>query len=209
MLKVYKSRQYNNKYRNVLDLEVMREVIHTNRLKLRKFIKSDASDLYDYLKNININCFMEMKVESLEQCQESLKNRISNPLYFAIELNETGKVIGEIFSEAMTTNEFGGPKDTYSLCWMLNDNYQKKGYMQEAAVAYIDYLFNECGARRLFAYTEDYNISCQKLLEKLGFRQEGFYKEYVSFVNDSEGNPVYENTYEYAILKKEWKSLDK
>lgn len=187
----------------------MKEVIYTSRLKLRKFTKTDVSDLYEYLKNININCFMEMKVESLEQCQESLKNRISDPLYFVIELNETGKVIGEIFSDAITTNEFGGPKDTFSLCWMMNDNYQKKGYMQEAAVAYIDYLFNECGARRVFAYTEDYNISCQKLLGKLGFRQEGVYKEFVSFVNDSEGNPLYENTYEYAILKKEWKSLDK
>ena len=80
--------------------------------------------------------------------------------------------------------------------------------MKEAATAYIDYLFKECNARRIFAYTEDYNISCQRLLEKLGFRQEGFYKEFVSFVNDADGNPVYENTYEYAILKKEWKMLD-
>ena len=62
------------------------------------------------------------------------------------------------------------------------------------------------GARRVYAYTEDYNLSCQKLLEKLGFRREGLYKEFVSFVNDELGNPVYENTYEYAVLKKEWKS---
>ena len=43
-----------------------------------------------------------------------------------------------------------------------------------------------------------------KLLEKLGFRREGLYKEFISFVNDKQGNPVYENTYEYAVLKKEW-----
>lgn len=41
-------------------------------------------------------------------------------------------------------------------------------------------------------------------LEKLGFRREGLYKEFVSFVNDEQGNPVYENTYEFAVLKKEW-----
>ena len=29
--------------------------------------------------------------------------------------------------------------------------------------------------------------------------------EFVSFVNDSEGNPIYENTIQYAILEKEWK----
>ena len=165
-------------------------MLTTDRLNLRHFSKADTDDLYEYLSEIDINCFMEMKVDSKEQCQESLKNRISNPLYMAIELKESGKVIGEIFSEAITTNEFGGPEDTYSLCWMLNSKFQKNGFMTEAAAAYIDYLFTECDARRIFAYTEDYNISCQKLLVKLGFRQEGFYKEFVSFVNDADGNPV-------------------
>ncbi len=184
-------------------------MLTTSRLTLRRFLETDNNDLYEYLSEININCFMEMKVKSHDQCLESLKYRISNPLYMAIEHKETGKVIGEVFSEAITTNEFGGPKDTYSLCWMLNSKFQKNGFMTEAAAAYIDYLFTECDARRIFAYTEDYNISCQKLLVKLGFRQEGFYKEFVSFVNDADGNPVYENTYEYAILNKEWKMLDK
>ena len=30
------------------------------------------------------------------------------------------------------------------------------------------------------------------------------FREFVSFVRDAAGNPVYENTYQYAILKKEW-----
>ena len=29
-----------------------------------------------------------------------------------------------------------------------------------------------------------------------------------SFVNDPDGTPGYENTYEYAILKKEWKNKE-
>ena len=28
--------------------------------------------------------------------------------------------------------------------------------------------------------------------------------EFVSFINDAKGNPIYENTIQYAILKKEW-----
>ena len=35
-------------------------------------------------------------------------------------------------------------------------------------------------------------------------RREGMFMEFVSFVNDSDGNPIYENTIQYAILKKEW-----
>lgn len=69
-----------------------------------------------------------------------------------------------------------------------------------------DYLFNKKGARRIYAYTEDYNIPSQKLCEKLGMRREGMFIEFVSFVNDEDGNPIYENTIQYAIIKKEWQS---
>ena len=61
------------------------------------------------------------------------------------------------------------------------------------------------GARRIYTYTEDYNLSCQHLCEKLGMRREGMFMEFVSFIKNSEGNPIYENTIQYAILKKEWK----
>ena len=53
-------------------------------------------------------------------------------------------------------------------------------------------------------YTEDYNKSSQHLCEKLGMRQEGLFKEFISFVKNHDGTPHYENTYQYAILKKEW-----
>ena len=59
------------------------------------------------------------------------------------------------------------------------------------------------GIRRIYAYVEDYNLSSQRLCEKLGMRREGLFKEFVSFVNDEDGVPIYENTMQYAILKKE------
>lgn len=35
-------------------------------------------------------------------------------------------------------------------------------------------------------------------------RLEGKFKEFISFVNNADGTPKYENTWQYAILKKEW-----
>ena len=35
-------------------------------------------------------------------------------------------------------------------------------------------------------------------------RQEGLFVEFVSFVNDANDNPIYENTMQWAILEKEW-----
>ena len=77
--------------------------------------------------------------------------------------------------------------------------------MNEAAHAYFDYLFHEKGARRIYVYTEDYNLPSQRLCEKLGMRREGLFMEFVSFINNPDGTPRYENTMEYAILKKEWR----
>ena len=31
-----------------------------------------------------------------------------------------------------------------------------------------------------------------------------FFKEFVSFINNPDGSPKYENTIQYAILRKEW-----
>ncbi len=184
-------------------------IIETDRLILRPFVESDAEDVYEYLREPAVNCFASMKLNSLDEAVAEMKKRSGETEYcFAIVLRETGKVVGEI--GAYPDGEWPGkdensPKDTFSPCWMLNLNYAGKGYAYEAARAFFDYLFNEKGARRIYAYTEDTNVRSQHLCEKLGMRREGLFKEFISFVNDPDGTPRYENTYEYAILKKEWR----
>lgn len=181
-------------------------ILETERLILRPFAESDAADAFEYLHEPTVHCFACMKTETIEDAKKAVLDRAKDEYYFAIVLKENGKVIGEI--DAMPENPAPDEKDavldTFSPCWMLNTNYHGKGYAYEAAKAFFDYLFNQKGARRLYAFTEDYNTASQKLCEKLGMRQEGLFKEFVSFVKDENGNPIYENTYQYAILKKEW-----
>ena len=40
-------------------------------------------------------------------------------------------------------------------------------------------------------------------------RQEGVFKEFISFINNPDGTPKYENTLQFAILKKEWDLITK
>lgn len=183
-------------------------VIETKRLILRPFQEEDALDVYEYLKEPTVHCFMDLKLHSLDEAKEEMKRRAKETEYdFAITLKDTGKVIGEIDGYP----EAGDPhsdtptiRDTFSPCWMLNPAYQGKGYAFEAAHAFIDYLFQQKGMRRIYAYVEDDNYPSQHLCERLGMRREGLFKEFVAFVKNPDGAPHYENTYQYAILKREW-----
>lgn len=182
--------------------------IETERLVLRPFKEGDASDVLEYLSKPAVNCFADMKLNSFEESVDEMKKRSKKAeYYFAIVLKENDKVIGEIvaYPERGEPHSVSSPLDTFSPCWMLNGNYRGKGYAYEAACAFFDYLFNEKNARRIYAYTEDYNLSSQRLCEKLGMRKEGFFKEFVTFVNNPDGSPRYENTIQYAILKSEWR----
>ena len=183
-------------------------MIETDRLVLRPFCAEDAADVFEYLKEPMVNCFACMKVHSLEEAQKAVMERAEDAEYtFAIVLKDTGKVIGEIdahpeSSQPDKAENFA--EDTFSPCWMLHPDYHGKGYAFEAAQAFFDDLFRSKGARRIYAYTEDYNLPSQRLCEKLGMRREGLFREFVTFVSDEDGNPIYENTMQYAILKTEW-----
>lgn len=51
---------------------------------------------------------------------------------------------------------------------------------------------------------EEDNIASQRLCEKLAMMREGLFREFVFFVTDDDGAPRFENTMQYAILRKEW-----
>ena len=180
--------------------------IETERLILRPFTEADAEDVFEYLHEPAVNCFACMRLASPEAARKEIKSRQGDELYFAIVLKKTGKVIGEIFAHPEGNEPEDTAMDTFSPCWMLNLKYTGMGYAYEAAHAYFDHLFREKGARRIYAYTEDYNLASQRLCEKLGMRREGLFLEFISFVRDPDGTPRYENTMQYAILKKEWKN---
>ena len=70
-------------------------VIETKRLILRPFLEGDAADVYEYLKAPAVNCFVSMKLHSLDEARKEMKKRLGETeYYFAITLRDGGKVIG-------------------------------------------------------------------------------------------------------------------
>ena len=187
--------------------------IETERLLLRPFRESDAADVLEYLSAPLPHCFVNLKLDTLDEARAEVLKRGEDTEYcFAIVLKESGKVIGEI--DAQPSNYEPPmlcsrktplpPPDTFTPSIILNAAHQGSGYAYEASYAFFDYLFSRKGIRRIYLYVDDYNVRSLHLWEKLGFRQEGLFRAFVSFVNDADGTPVYENTFQYAILKEEW-----
>lgn len=192
--------------------------IETKRLLLRPFRESDAADVLEYLSGPLPHCFAGLRLDSIEEARAEMLKRSEDPEYcFAIVLKEPGRVIGEIEAEPsdyeppmLRSREMSLPSsDTFTPSLILNAAYHGSGYAYEATHALFDYLFTRKGVRRIYSYVDDYNPCSQHLCEKLGMRREGLFRSFVSFVDDAEGNPVYENTMQYAILKHEWISNQK
>lgn len=173
--------------------------IETARIIVRDFEARDATGLYEYLSAPAVNCFYSEKVSSYDEAVIKLKERQNGGFFgnsYAVCLRDSDFIIGEVFAKKEDT-------DTYSVGWNFNLNYGGKGYAREAAKALFAFLF-EKDARRIYAYVEDDNVSSQKLCERLRMRKEGLFVEFISFIDNLDGTSHYENTYQYAIRKKEW-----
>ncbi len=172
-------------------------VVETERLFLRNFRQGDAPDLFAYLRQPRASCFASLKLADLGAAQAEVEARSGSDEHVAVCLRSSETLIGDLFCVPE-------PPDTYSVGWNFNADFGGAGYAAEAARALFDYLFTVKRARRLYAYVEEDNIASQRLCERLGMRREGLFREFVSFVTDEDGAPRFENTMQYAILRKEW-----
>lgn len=170
--------------------------IETTRLRLRYFQEKDAENLFAYLSCPTVNCFAQNVVNTVDQALDVIRKRQQSQDYIAVCLKDTDELIGELF--------FMPEEDSYSVGWNFNTAYHGHGYASESVRRFYDYLFHELNIRRIFAYVEVDNFPSQRLCERLGMRQEGHFKEFISFVNYPDGTLKYEDTLQYAILKKEW-----
>lgn len=174
------------------------DAIETQRLVLRNFHPSDGADLLAYLRAPRARCFLSLTRETLAAATQEAEARSASDEHIAVCLRATGQVVGDLFA-------MPEPPDTFSVGWHFNSDFSGMGYATEAARALFAHLFETRGARRLYAYVEVDNGASRRLCERLGMRQEGVFKEYISFTSDDRGQPIYEDTMQFALLRREWR----
>ena len=104
--------------------------IETARLILRPFEEKDYDDLYEFLSQRREDQFEAYPGITYENGREHLAYRLGSGDFFAMELKDTGKVIGNIYY---------GPRDfdAREVGYIVNKNYQRKGYASEALKAVL------------------------------------------------------------------------
>lgn len=166
--------------------------IETERLLLRKFEESDYDDLYEYLAQLENDEFEGYPGITYENCREHMSYRVGSEEFYAIELKDTGKVIGNIYCG---NRDF----DAKEVGYIVNQNYRGCGYANEALRAVIEHVFH-AGTHRVYAECDPRNTGSWRLLERVGMKREAHFHKNVFFHKDEKGMPIWKDTYVYALV---------
>lgn len=146
--------------------------IETERLILRAWRETDLNDFFEYasVDGVGQRCGW-MPHKNLEESERILDMFIKEKKAFALELKQTGKVIGSVGLETRDT-ELGIDESRMGreIGYVLNRDYWGQGLMPEAVKAVIHYCFAEWSFDWLTCGHFLWNDQSRRVVEKCGFR---------------------------------------
>lgn len=172
-------------------------MITTERTIVRKFLEKDYEDLYAYLSLESIYRYEPGSPIDLDTAKRMAGERAKGDDFYAVELRAEKKVIGHLSFQHIEPKEWM----TWEVGYIFHPTYQGKGYATEAARALIAYAFEDLQAHRVIAQCNPENTASGRLLERIGMRREGLLRQNVFFRKDEAGQPLWCDTYTYAVLK--------
>lgn len=118
--------------------------------------------------------FYKKKIETIQAQEDSQKYT------WSIFLKGTNKVIGQITCQPKDDE----PENVRDVGWFIDPEYQGQGYATEAAVAVLDFMFNEVEITDVKTSAAEINPASWKIMEKLGFEFVGTKKS--TYFKDNE-----------------------
>ena len=171
--------------------------LQTPRLILRKPELKDVDDYLEFACSEFVLRFNAMTPVSREKAESRFAEAPDDGSVLAMEEKSSGKVIGMIYTEEDSLR-YGVASKEFS--YFLREDAARKGFMKEALHALIGHLFEaedlSCVSARCFAP----NIASRRLLESLGFRQDGTVRRCVR----GWGDTVFDDCL-YSLLREEFK----
>jgi len=155
-------------------------ILQTSRLTLRPMTITDAQSLHAIMSDAEVMAFWDMsEIEDIELTIEILKSQLADmkakkSSYWAMTRTEDGLFVG-----CCDLSEIDRWHHRAEVGFIVSKAFWGDGYAQEAMEAVLDHAAQAMKLRRLTARTHLGNFRSVKLLEKLGFRQEGLLRGYV------------------------------
>jgi ribosomal-protein-alanine N-acetyltransferase len=171
----------------------------TERLKLRPMTEHDLSAHFAVFSDPEVARYWSREPwTDIAQAEESIKAIMAaredgSEARFGIELQSTGELIGNVglhhFFEQNRRCEIG---------YALSSKHWGQGIATEALRAAIRYGFDALNLNRIEADIDPRNIGSGRVLEKLGFRKEGYMPErWIVFGEMAD-------TVNYGLLRRYW-----
>lgn len=169
------------------------KTLETERLILRGWKESDAVDLFEFCKNLDVENAGFKVHESIEESLEFIQTWIKCQEMWAVTLKGNGKVMGWLLLG--DTNRYERYKE---MEYVIAINYQNKGYATEAVKQILEYAFTELDLLIVAVCHYPFNIKSKHVIEKCGFTYEGTLRKYSRNLTDS---------VRYSMTKEEWENL--
>lgn len=176
--------------------------IETPRLILRRMNMRDAEDLFEYSRDPEVARYVLWQAhKTIRETRSYIRYSIRHyhtgePASLAIEIRETGKVIGTIgfmwYNEDSRSAEVG---------YSLSREYWNQGIMTEALSAILEHAFVKLKINRIEAQHELENPASGRVMEKVGMQKEGTLRQRLY----NKGHFADVNL--YAILRKDYLSM--
>ena len=157
-------------------------IIYTERLKLRKLKPEDAVEIFQIRSNIEIMRYIDRdKHESIKDSEALLEiDRVSyavqTGINWGITLKNSDGLIGYVGFWRLVKEHFRA-----EVGYALNVVHWNKGIMSEALNGIIKCGFEQMNLHSIEANVNPDNTKSIRLLKRLGFKQEAYFRENYHF----------------------------
>lgn len=175
--------------------------IETARLRLRPLLEADIPAHYAVFSDPDVARYWSREPwTDIAQAEESMKSILAaqadgSEARFGIELLSTGELIGNV-----GLHHFFGSNRRCEIGYALGSGHWGQGYATEALRAAIRHGFEALDLNRIEADIDPRNIGSARVLEKLGFRKEGYMPERWFVFGE------FADTVNYGLLKRYWEA---
>ena len=182
-----------------IDLDKIPRKLDTLDLHLRPSNPTDAEGMFAMLSDReSMKYWCDKPIKDLNAAVEALNKDLEsdaqgNSMCWAITLHGQDEMIGKCI-----LFQFDKTNQRAEIGYILNRQYWRKGLMYQALEAVIDFAFNTLELHRIEADVDTENAGSLGILEKLGFKREGLFRERWFVYGERQDSVM------FGLLKQEW-----